>query len=54
MNFNIELEQSFNEKLKLEMKVKNLEEDLEKQAGVNQNLNARIKMLEYHLSKSIS
>ena len=53
-DFNIELDKSFNEKLKLEMKVKTLEEELEKQAGVNTNLLARIKMLEYHLSKSIS
>jgi WD40 repeat protein len=30
-----------------------LEEELEKQAVLNNNLNARIKMLEYHLSKSI-
>ena len=50
----IELEQSFNEKLRLELKVKTLEEELEKQSVVNNNLNARIKMLEYHLTKSIS
>jgi hypothetical protein len=36
------------------MKVQTLEEELEKQSMSNSNLLARIKMLEYHLSKRFS
>ena len=36
------------------MKIQTLEEELEKQSLTNSNLNARIKMLEYHLLKRFS